>query len=126
MVITLKESYNLLIGYEWIHGMGVVPSSLHQRITIWRNDRIMENVEADQGCYMAKVNHVDRRNFDKNLANISPCTPSGFAYMPLEERFYSFKLHPTHGFIWDKEIMGERSYDTIQPSGWDEELDDDV
>ena len=29
-VIDLKTSYNLLLGRPWIHGNGVVPSTLHQ------------------------------------------------------------------------------------------------
>lgn len=48
---------------------------------------------------MAEVNHVDKRNFDRNLANIAPCAPAELAYMPLEEAFFSLNLHPTHGFI---------------------------
>lgn len=48
---------------------------------------------------MEEVNHVDRRNFDKNLANIASCSLVGFTYMPLEEAFYSLKLYLTHGFI---------------------------
>lgn len=47
MVIASKAIYNLLIGREWIHGIGDVPSSLHQIDEIWRNDGIMENIEAD-------------------------------------------------------------------------------
>lgn len=62
----------------------------------------MENIEADQGYFMAEVNHDDIRNFDKNLANIASCTPAGFAYMPLEEAFYYLRLHLTHGFTWDR------------------------
>lgn len=44
MVIASKASYNMLLGREWIHGVRVVHSSLHQRIAIWRNNRIVENV----------------------------------------------------------------------------------
>ena len=66
---------------------------------------------------MAEVNHVDKMNFDKNLANIAPCTPARFAYIPLEDAFYSLKLHPTHEFMWDREIIGERSYGIIRPTG---------
>lgn len=106
MVIASKMSYNLFISQEWIHGVGFVPSSLHQRISIWINDGIMESVEANQGYFMEDVNHVDKRNFDKSLDNIAPCTPTGFAYMPLEKAFYSPRLHPTHKFMWDREIMG--------------------
>lgn len=49
--------------------------------------------------FLAKVNHVDRKHFDKNLENISPCHPSGTSFVPLENYFYFLKLHPTHGFI---------------------------
>lgn len=119
MVIVSKANYNLLLGREWIHGIGVVPLSFHQRIAIWCEDGIVENIEVGQGYYMAEVNHVDKRNFDRNLANIAPCAPAEFAYMPLEEAFFSLKLHPTHGFTWDREIMGERFYnsDEIRPTG---------
>lgn len=34
MVIALRNDYNLLLGREWIHRVGAVPSSLHQRISI--------------------------------------------------------------------------------------------
>lgn len=54
--------------------MGVVQPSLHKRIAIWRNDGIIENIEAYQGYFMAEVNQVDRRYFDKNLSNIASCT----------------------------------------------------
>ncbi|XP_050878709.1 uncharacterized protein LOC127082510 [Lathyrus oleraceus] len=47
MIVETKANYNMLLGSEWIDGVGVVPSSMHQRITIWRPDSIMENVEAD-------------------------------------------------------------------------------
>lgn len=42
---------------------------------------------------MEEVNHVDKINFDKNLANIAPCTPAWLAYVPLDEALYSLKLH---------------------------------
>lgn len=29
MVILSKENYNFLLGREWIHGIGAVPSTLH-------------------------------------------------------------------------------------------------
>lgn len=98
MVIVSKANYNLLLGREWIHGVGAVPSLLLQRSSIWRNDRIMENMEADQSYYMNKVNLVDMRHFDKHLANITPCEPAGFDFTPTDEAFCSFYSHPTHGF----------------------------
>lgn len=47
MVIPSKENYNLLLGRELVHGVGAVPSTLHQKKSIWRLDGIMENVKAD-------------------------------------------------------------------------------
>jgi len=38
MVVPSKVNFNLLLGREWIHGIGVVPSSMHQRIALWRDD----------------------------------------------------------------------------------------
>ncbi|XP_050896818.1 uncharacterized protein LOC127103609 [Lathyrus oleraceus] len=44
MVVKMKVNYNMLLGREHIHGVEVVPSSMHQRIIIWRLDRIVENI----------------------------------------------------------------------------------
>ena len=106
MVITAKKNYNLLLGREWIHGIREVPSIMHQRLSIWREDGIVENIKADQSYYMNKVNRVDRRNFDINLANIGPCYPAGEEYSPRKCSLYFLTLHP-NGFQWDIEIMGE-------------------
>ena len=34
MVVPTRVNYNLLLGREWLHGVGCVPSSMHQRINI--------------------------------------------------------------------------------------------
>ncbi|XP_050916744.1 uncharacterized protein LOC127131899 [Lathyrus oleraceus] len=92
MVIPAKANYNLLLGREWIHGIGEVPSTMHQRISIWREDGVVENVEADQSYFMAEVNHVDR-----NLAHIGPCHPAEEGYTPNKNALYFLTLHP-NGF----------------------------
>ena len=46
MVVPSKANFNVLLGREWIHGVGAVPSTLHQRIAIWREDGLVENTEA--------------------------------------------------------------------------------
>lgn len=98
MVISSKSNYNMLLGREWIHGIGAFPSSLYQQNSIWRNDGIMENIEANQSYYMAEVNQVDRRHFDKHLAHICPCNPIGFNFTPTDNALCSLYLHLTHGF----------------------------
>ena len=34
LVVESKANYNLLLGREWIHGVGVVPSTMHQRLSL--------------------------------------------------------------------------------------------
>lgn len=34
MAIQAKANYNLLLGLEWVNGIGPVPYSLHQRVSI--------------------------------------------------------------------------------------------
>jgi len=81
IVVPLKANFNLLLGREWVHGIGVVPSSMNQRISIWRDDGTVENIEDDQSYFLAKLNHITRKTFDKSLADAS-----------------SVRLHPTHCF----------------------------
>lgn len=73
MVIKSKENFNLLLGHEWIHRIGVVPSTLHQRLIIWQKDGIVENIEADQSYYTIDIPKGEKRSFDQLLANVAPC-----------------------------------------------------
>ncbi|CAJ2652047.1 unnamed protein product [Trifolium pratense] len=84
MVIAAKPNYNLLLGREWIHGVGAVPSTMHQRLIIWREDGLVENVEADQSAYVSETGTVTLQNFDKNLASIAPCGEQDAAFDPNE------------------------------------------
>lgn len=86
---------------------------MHQRITIWCPDGIVENVEIDQGYFKTLINHVDRRQFDKHLANISLCDPTSFAFIPYDNAYCSLYLHPTNGFQWDHEVVGEDDFGYI-------------
>lgn len=125
MVIPAKANYNLLLGREWIHGIWEVPSTMHQRVSIWREYDVVENVEADQSYFMAEVNHVDKKNFDRNLAHIGPCHPAEDIYSPNKNALYFLTLHP-NGFQWDREIMGdpeEGESSEVRPTGRDEDLD---
>jgi len=80
MVVPSKANFNVLLGREWIHGVGAVSSTLHQRVAIWREDGLVENIEADQSYFLAEVNNITKNNFDKQLASISPCTSLGPKY----------------------------------------------
>lgn len=119
MIVETKTNYNFLLGHEWIHGVGVVPSSMHQRITIWRPDSIMENMEADHGYFKTPINHVDRFQFDKHLDNIAPYDPTIFAFTPDDNAYCSLYLHPINGFQWDREVVGEYDFGYIGTPGVD-------
>jgi len=80
MVVPSKANFNVLLGREWTHGVGVVPCTLHQRIAIWRKDGLVENIEADQSYFLAEVNNITKKNFDKQLAYIPPVMSLGPKY----------------------------------------------
>lgn len=46
-MVVESANYNLLMNGEWIQGIGAMSSSMQRRITIWREDGIVENIEAD-------------------------------------------------------------------------------
>lgn len=91
----------------------------------------MENIDADQSYFMDEVNHVDKSKFKQNLTHITPCNPAGFDFSPTDNTFFSFYLHPTHGFQWNKEVVDKEDFGYggtkgIQPTGWGSKFDDDV
>jgi len=105
MVVPSKENFNVLLGREWIHGVGAVPSTLHQRIATWREDGLVENIEADQSYFLVDVNNITKKNFDKQLANIPPVMSLGPKYTIAEDEMYSMKLQPGSSFVWEREFV---------------------
>jgi hypothetical protein len=103
MIVPSKANFNVLLGREWIHGVGAVPSTVHQRIAIWREDGLVENVEADQSYFLAEVNTITKK-FDKQLANISPVLSLGPKYIVSEDEVCTMKLHPD-GLVWERELV---------------------
>jgi hypothetical protein len=93
-------------------------------LVIWREDGVVENIEAEQGYFMADVNNVGKKEFERKLANISPCLPVEDVYSNMSEAFVSLTLHETHGFIWDVERLEEPPYAEIRPTGWGDVTDD--
>ncbi|CAJ2657252.1 unnamed protein product [Trifolium pratense] len=53
-------------------------------LIIWREDGLVENVEADQSAYVSETGTVTLQNFDKNLALIAPCGEQDAAFDPNE------------------------------------------
>jgi len=96
-----------LLGREWIHGVGAVPSTLHQRIAIWRKDGLVENIEADQRYFLAEVNNITKKYFDKKLAFIPSVMSLGPKYTVSKDEMYSMKLTPRSGFVWEREFIDQ-------------------
>ena len=80
LVVESQANYNLLLGREWIHGVGVVPSTMHQKLSLWKDNGVMENIEADQSYFVAEVANITKKTFDKQLARIGPCPISAVGY----------------------------------------------
>ena len=69
VVVPSKANYSLLLGREWIHGMGAVPSTVHQKMFIWNEKEDLEVIEADESFFQADTNVV---NFEKCFSYIGP------------------------------------------------------
>jgi hypothetical protein len=51
-VVDVKGRYNILLGRDWIHANGCVPSTLHQCVVQWVGDEV-EIIEADDSACVA-------------------------------------------------------------------------
>lgn len=79
---------------------------MHLRVSTWRPDGIVENIEVNQSFFLAEVNQTGKRTFDRKLAHIASCTPTREPFALEGDIFNSMKLHPTHGFIREYKKMG--------------------
>ena len=67
MVVTSKARYNALLGREWMHGAGLIPSTLHQKLIIWNNDGNAKVVHVDNSpCYFQQA-HVDFKVYNPKV-----------------------------------------------------------
>jgi len=104
MVVPSKANFNALLGREWIHGVGAVPSIVQQRLVVLREDGLVENIEADQSYFLAEVNTITKENFDKLLTNIPPCISLGPTYEVQDDDMFSMQVIPKYSFQWHREI----------------------
>nr|KYP37009.1 hypothetical protein KK1_041822 [Cajanus cajan] len=51
IVTPSKANFNVLLGREWIHGVGAVSLTVHQKIFFWNDDEGLEVFDADQKEY---------------------------------------------------------------------------
>ena len=58
LVVGCDSSYNMILGRSWIHGMGAVPSTLHQMVkfpTPWGIKAIRGDHEYSRSCYQTTL-----------------------------------------------------------------------
>nr|KYP70906.1 hypothetical protein KK1_010146 [Cajanus cajan] len=61
IVTPSKANFNVLLGREWIHGVGAVPSTVHQKIFFWNDDEGLEVLEVDQKTYEVGMYFADQQ-----------------------------------------------------------------
>nr|KYP40047.1 hypothetical protein KK1_038629 [Cajanus cajan] len=61
IVTPLKANFNVLLGREWIHGMGAVPLTMHQKVFFWNDEEHLEVLDADQKKYEAGMYFADQQ-----------------------------------------------------------------
>ncbi|RYQ92526.1 hypothetical protein Ahy_B09g098753 [Arachis hypogaea] len=66
VVVPSKASYNALLGRDWIHGVNVVPSTVHQSVLLWTEEGKPEIIKVDSSFYVEQM-HVDFRIYDRKL-----------------------------------------------------------
>nr|KYP33907.1 hypothetical protein KK1_045194 [Cajanus cajan] len=60
IVTPSKVNFNVLLGREWIHEMGAVPSTVHQKIFFWNDDGQLEVLDAYQKEYETRMYFADQ------------------------------------------------------------------
>ncbi|XP_057758525.1 uncharacterized protein LOC130979169 [Arachis stenosperma] len=66
VVVPSKASYNALLGRDWIHGVGVVPSTVHQSVLLWIKNGKPKIVKVDSNLYVEQL-HADFRMYNRKL-----------------------------------------------------------
>ncbi|XP_072087185.1 uncharacterized protein [Arachis hypogaea] len=66
VVVPSKASYNALLGRDWIHGVGAVPSTVLQSVLLWTSEGKPETVKADSNLYVEQM-HVNFKIYNRKL-----------------------------------------------------------
>ena len=69
-IVKSSASYNVLLGRDWIHANGCVPSSLYQFLLFWKGDDV-EVIWADPHPFSTHSNAVEARYYDIEFGLIS-------------------------------------------------------
>jgi hypothetical protein len=78
-VVDINRWYNLLVGHDWIHANGCVPSTLHQCLVQWVGDEA-EIVYAEEQVCVAAAEARDEKQ-SRNVACLSGQDLSDYDYI---------------------------------------------
>ena len=67
VVVPSKASYNALLGCDWIHGVGAILSTPHQKLILWNEEGKTEEVITDDSYYYAENFHVDFKIYNEKV-----------------------------------------------------------
>lgn len=67
-----KSNYNLLLGREWIHVGGSIPSNVHQLLVLWDKEMPVKHLIADELNY--KKEDTEIINTGRLLKKLNPQT----------------------------------------------------
>ena len=71
-VLRIQSSFNLLLGHPWIHEVGVIPSSLHQKVKFIHEGRIiMIQPDKDVVTSSEPVLHINHSEDDLHLTRFT-------------------------------------------------------
>ena len=68
-IVNSTASYNVLLGRDWIHANGCVPSSLYQFLLFWKGDDV-EVVWADPHPFGTQSDAIEARFYDAEFGPI--------------------------------------------------------
>jgi hypothetical protein len=93
-VVDIKGKYNVLLGWDWIHANGCVPSTLHQCVMRWVGNNI-EVIEADDSVCVAMAEPQENLPEGK-VKCLTGRDLSGYDYISIgQEGFVPVNIKPT-------------------------------
>jgi hypothetical protein len=93
-MVDMKGQYNLLLGTDWIHSNGCVPSTLHQCLVQWIGDDV-EVVPAKDPICLA-VAYAPSKGGDECASCLSGRDLIGYDYLSVsKDRLVPVNVKPT-------------------------------
>ena len=74
-VVDANPSYHALLGRDWIHTNKCIPSSIHQKLLLVKEDKEVEIVDADNQPFYTSLNYVEAHLYQDNVGPIDVKEP---------------------------------------------------